>query len=78
MTIVFSIFLSFVAGGVFLYTQGVSPVEAYSTILRAAFGSFDFSGTIVRALPLAIVSLAVISLAAPAALGIPFYREERD
>ena len=56
-----SILLSFVAGGVFLYTQGVSPIDAYGTILRSAFGSyFDLSETIVKALPLAMVSLAVM------------------
>jgi len=61
VTTVFSIFLSFVAGGVFLYLQGVSPVEAYGIILRSAFGSaYDLSETAVKALPLAMVSLAVM------------------
>jgi len=60
-TTLFSIFLAFVAGGVFLYAQGVSPIQAYTTIFRSAFGSyFDLSETIVMALPLAMVSLAVM------------------
>ena len=61
VTTVFLIFMSFVAGGVFLYTQGVSPIGAYIIIWRSAFGSvFDFSETVVKALPLAMVSLAVM------------------
>ncbi|MCL2010382.1 MAG: ABC transporter permease [Synergistaceae bacterium] len=60
-TTVFFIFLAFVASGVFLYTQGVSPVQVYSVILKSAFGStYDFSETIVKALPVAMVSLAVM------------------
>jgi simple sugar transport system permease protein len=56
-----SIFLAFVAGGVFLYAQGVSPLAAYLMILRSAFGSaYDLSETAVKALPLAMVSLAVM------------------
>ena len=61
VTTVFFIFLSFIAGGVFLYVQGVSPIAAYGAILRSAFGSaYDLSETAVKALPLAIVSLAVM------------------
>jgi len=60
-TTVFSILLSFVVGGVFLYMQGVSPIAAYGVILRSSFGSyFDLSETVVKALPLAMVSLAVM------------------
>ncbi|MDR3231650.1 MAG: ABC transporter permease [Synergistaceae bacterium] len=56
-----SVCLAFVAGGVFLYLQGVSPLTAYRMILRSAFGSvYDLSETAVRALPLATVSLAVM------------------
>jgi simple sugar transport system permease protein len=52
--------LALAAGGVFLYAQGVSPVRAYALILRSAFGSaYDLSETAVKALPLAMVSLAV-------------------
>ena len=58
---VFSVLLAFVAGGVFLYLQGVSPVQAYWTILQSAFGSaYDLSETVVKTLPLAMVSLAVM------------------
>ena len=61
MTTIFFIFLSFVVGGVFLYVQGVSPIEAYGVILKSAFGSaYDLSETTVKALPLATVSLAVM------------------
>ena len=61
VTTVFFVFLSFVAGGVFLYLQGVSPIAAYSVILKSAFGSaYDLSETAVKALPLATVSLAVM------------------
>ena len=61
LTTLFFIFLSFAAGGVFLYLQGVSPFAAYGTILRSAFGSsYDLSETAVKALPLAMVSLAVM------------------
>jgi simple sugar transport system permease protein len=57
---IFFVLLAFVAGGVFLYLQGVSPIEAYKTILKSSFGSaFDLSETVVKALPLAMVSLAV-------------------
>ncbi|MDR1514545.1 MAG: ABC transporter permease [Synergistaceae bacterium] len=58
---VLSVLLAFTVGGVFLYLQGVSPFEAYFTILKSAFGSgYDLSETAVKALPLAIVSLAVM------------------
>ena len=58
---VLSVFFAFVAGGVFLWQQGVSPFEAYMTILQSAFGSFyDLSETVVKTLPLAMVSLAVM------------------
>ena len=58
---VFSVLFAFAAGGVFLYLQGVSPAEAYWTILQSAFGSaYDLSETVVKTLPLAMVSLAVM------------------
>ena len=56
-----SVLFAFVAGGVFLYSQGVSPFEAYALILQSAFGSaYDLSETVVKTLPLAMVSLAVM------------------
>ncbi len=56
-----SVLLAFVAGAVFLYAQGVSPFEAYAVILQSAFGSaYDLSETVVKMLPLAMVSLAVM------------------
>lgn len=56
-----SVLLAFVAGGFFLYLQGVSPFAAYAAILSSAFGSaYDLSETMVKALPLAMVSLAVM------------------
>jgi simple sugar transport system permease protein len=56
-----SVLLALAAGGVFLYLQGVPPLRAYWMILRSAFGSsYDLSETAVRALPLAMVSLAVM------------------
>jgi simple sugar transport system permease protein len=52
---------AFVAGGLFLYTQGVPPLSAYWIILRSSFGSgYDLSETVVKALPLAMVSIAVM------------------
>ena len=56
-----SVLLAFAAGGVFLYSQGVSPLRAYAVILQSAFGSaYDLSETMVKTLPLAMVSLAVM------------------
>jgi simple sugar transport system permease protein len=61
VTTLLSVALAFVAGGIFLYSQGVSPIEAYATILKSSFGSaYDLSETAVKALPLAMVSLAVM------------------
>jgi simple sugar transport system permease protein len=61
VTTALSVLLAFAAGGVFLYAQGVSPFDAYASILKSAFGSgYDLSETAVKALPLAIVSLAVM------------------
>lgn len=61
MTTALSVLLALTAGGVFLYLQGVSPFAAYAAILKSAFGSgYDLSETAVKALPLAIVSLAVM------------------
>jgi simple sugar transport system permease protein len=58
---IFFVLLSFAAGGVFLYSQGVSPFAAYAAILKYSFGSaYDLSETMVKALPLAMVSLAVM------------------
>jgi simple sugar transport system permease protein len=55
-----SVLLALAVGGVFLYAQGVSPLRAYALILQSAFGSvYDLSETGVKALPLAMVSLAV-------------------
>ncbi|MDR3321306.1 MAG: ABC transporter permease [Synergistaceae bacterium] len=60
VTILF-VALALVAGGVFLRTQGVSPLDAYRIILRSSFGSgYDLSETVVKALPLAMVSIAVM------------------
>lgn len=56
-----SIVFAFLVGGIFLFFQGVSPIEAYSAIVSSAFGSvYDLSETVVKALPLAMVSLAVM------------------
>jgi simple sugar transport system permease protein len=61
LTTLLSVALAFAAGGIFLYSQGVSPFEAYANILKSSFGSgYDLSETAVKALPLAIVSLAVM------------------
>ena len=55
-----SVLLALAVGSVFLYAQGVSPLRAYALILQSAFGSaYDLSETAVKALPLAMVSLAV-------------------
>ena len=58
---VLSVLLAFGVGGVLLYVQGVSPIEAYKMIFDSAFGSaYDLSETVVKALPLAMVSLAAM------------------
>ncbi|GHV44556.1 ABC transporter permease [Synergistales bacterium] len=49
------------AGAAFLFFQGVSPIACYGVIFDSAFGSlYDLSETGVKALPVAIVSLAVM------------------
>ncbi|GHS91738.1 hypothetical protein AGMMS49957_18600 [Synergistales bacterium] len=49
------------AGAAFLFFQGVSPLACYGVIFDSAFGSlYDLSETGVKALPVAIVSLAVM------------------
>lgn len=58
---VFSVIFAFVVAGVLLYVQGVSPLRAYTMIFDSAFGSaYDLSETVVKALPLAMVSLAAM------------------
>lgn len=58
---ILSVLLAFVVGGVLLHFQGVSPLRAYAMIFDSAFGSaYDLSETVVKALPLAMVSLAAM------------------
>ncbi|NLL36234.1 MAG: ABC transporter permease [Fretibacterium sp.] len=57
-----SVLMAFAIGSLFLYFQGVSPLKAYTVMASSAFGSaYDLSETIVKALPLAMVSLATMS-----------------
>jgi len=56
-----SVFMALVVGAVLLISQGISPIDAYSRVVYAAFGgSYELSETIVRATPIAISSFAVM------------------
>ena len=56
-----SLFMALIGGAALLGTQGISPLDAYGRIIKAAFGgSYEFSETIVKATPIAISSFAVM------------------
>ncbi|MCL2147350.1 MAG: ABC transporter permease, partial [Synergistaceae bacterium] len=56
-----SVFMALLGGSVLLYLQGISPIDAYSRAIKAAFGgSYELSETVVRAAPIAISSFAVM------------------
>jgi len=56
-----SVFMALLGGAVLLSSQGISPIDAYGRIIRAAFGgSYEFSETVVKATPIAISSFAVM------------------
>ena len=56
-----SVFMALVGGSVLLSSQGISPADAYSRAIYAAFGgSYELSETIVKATPIAISSFAVM------------------
>lgn len=49
------------SGGIFLYFLGVSPLKAYSVILKSSLGdSYGISETIVKAIPLTMAAIAVM------------------
>ena len=56
-----SVLMALVGGSVLLLSQGISPMDAYSRVVNAAFGGgYELSETIVRATPIAIASFAVL------------------
>ena len=56
-----SVFMALLGGGVLLSFQGISPIDAYSRAINAAFGGgYELSETVVRATPIAISSFAVM------------------
>jgi simple sugar transport system permease protein len=58
---VFSLASALLSGAVFLFFMGVSPLQAYSTILRSSLGdAYGLSETIVKAIPLAMAAIAVM------------------
>ena len=57
---VISIVLAFLVSGVIIFLQGINPLEAYSAVLRGAFGSMVAIGnTCVRTTPLLIGALGM-------------------
>ena len=57
---VLSIILAFLVSGVIIFLQGINPLEAYSAVLRGAFGSLVAIGnTCVRTTPLLIGALGM-------------------
>ncbi len=58
---VLSLVSALAVGAVFLHFMGVSPAKAYSTIIRASLGdAYGISETIVKAIPLTMVAIAVM------------------
>lgn len=56
-----SLAAALLSGAVFLFFMGVSPLQAYSTIIRSALGdAYGLSETVVKAIPLAMSAIAVM------------------
>ncbi|MGE5380950.1 MAG: ABC transporter permease [Methylocystaceae bacterium] len=60
LTPLLAVIMAFALGAVFLLAYGYDPISVYTSMLQGAFGSFyGFSETLVKAIPIAICSLAV-------------------
>jgi len=61
LTQVVAIIFAFIAGAVALYATGYSPLDAYSAMLRGAFGDiFGIGQTFTQATPIAFTALAFL------------------
>ncbi|MDH5199483.1 MAG: hypothetical protein OEW93_01235, partial [Candidatus Bathyarchaeota archaeon] len=58
---VVAIIFAFIAGAVVLYATGYSPLDAYSAMLRGAFGDiFGIGQTFTQATPITFTALAFL------------------
>jgi general nucleoside transport system permease protein len=57
---IFSVFLAFLVSGVIIIIQGINPLDAFSAIIKGAFGNIgSIANTCVRATPLLIGALGM-------------------
>lgn len=58
---VIGIIVGVLIGSIIIIIRGVNPIDAYKALINGAFGSLDnFTGSLVKAIPLGLTGLAVI------------------